>query len=109
MRTSEGGLCKWLGASRYRRGVFRLPFQIPLELPAVDSERCRDKIGESDRGRILVYQTILNRRFEPFVELTGKSIIIPFNKSLDSVEVCGIGGNGGSLSKVSEFSFLRSD
>ena len=92
-----------------RRGWgLKFAFQETFVLSAVNPEGCSGELGEGRRSGVLVDQAVLHDRLEAFVKLARKGFVVSLDESLDLAEVGEVGGDGGGLVQVPEFSFLGS-
>ena len=77
-------------------------------MSAVNPKGCGGELGEGRRSGVLVDQAVFHDRLEAFVKLARKGFVVPLDESLDPAEVGEVGGDGGGLVQVPEFSFLGS-
>ena len=85
-----------------------LALQEAFELSAVNSEGGRGELGEGCRSGVFVDEAVLHDRLQALVELAREGLVVPLHESLDAAEVGQVGGHGGGLVEVPEFSLLGS-
>jgi hypothetical protein len=75
-------------------------------LSAINPEGRGGELCEGCWCGIFIDEAVLHRRLQALVELARKSFVVPFDESLDAAEVGEVGGDGGDLVQVAEFSLL---